>query len=116
MRHIACEQATPHDQEKFGFRYELKSTDAISIWTSNLACRVGIEPNQGDERMAIGLTFEEYVELKLMPPKHADRAFVTAAEQLRDGARFRCQAPVESGQDLLATRGLWRPIPMPGTC
>jgi hypothetical protein len=23
------------------------------------------------ERMAIGLTFEEYVELKLMPPKHA---------------------------------------------
>ena len=30
--------------------------------------------------MAIGLTIEEYVELKLMPPKHSDRAFVTAAE------------------------------------
>ena len=29
--------------------------------------------------MAIGLTFEEYVELKLMPPKHADRPFVMAA-------------------------------------
>jgi hypothetical protein len=36
--------------------------------------------------MAIGLTFEEYVELKLMPPKHADRAFVTAAEHMRDEA------------------------------
>ncbi len=31
-----------------------------------------------------GLTFEEYVELKLMPPKHADRAFVTAAEHMRE--------------------------------
>ena len=36
--------------------------------------------------MAIGLTFEEYVELKLMPPKHADRAIVTAAEHMRDEA------------------------------
>lgn len=36
--------------------------------------------------MAIGLTFEGYVELKLMPPKHADRAFVTAAEHMRDEA------------------------------
>ena len=36
--------------------------------------------------MAIGLTFEEYVELKLMPPKPADRAFVTAAEHMREEA------------------------------
>ncbi len=36
--------------------------------------------------MPIGLTFEEYVELKLMPPNHADRAFVTAAEHMRDEA------------------------------
>lgn len=34
--------------------------------------------------MAIGLTFEEYVELKLMPPRNADRAFLTAAEYMRD--------------------------------
>jgi hypothetical protein len=33
-----------------------------------------------------GLTFEEYVELKLMPPKHVDRAFVMAAEHMRDEA------------------------------
>jgi hypothetical protein len=32
--------------------------------------------------MATGLTFEEYVELKLMPPKHADRAFVTAGVKM----------------------------------
>jgi len=36
--------------------------------------------------MAIGLTFEEYVELKLMPHKHADQAFVTAAEHMWDEA------------------------------
>jgi hypothetical protein len=65
---------------------EFDYPNEISIWTSNLACREGTEPNQGDERMAIGLIFEEYVELKLMPPKHADRAFVTAAEHMRDEA------------------------------
>jgi hypothetical protein len=31
-----------------------------------------------------GLTFDEYVELKLMLPKHVDRAFVTAAEHMRE--------------------------------
>lgn len=36
--------------------------------------------------MAMGLTFDEYVELKLMPPKHADRAFFTATEYMRDEA------------------------------
>jgi hypothetical protein len=36
--------------------------------------------------MAIGLTFDEYIELKLMPPKHSERAFVTAAEHMRDKA------------------------------
>lgn len=36
--------------------------------------------------MAIGLTFEEHVELRLIPLKHADRAFVTAAEHMLDEA------------------------------
>ena len=65
---------------------ESSARQTISIWTSNLASREGNEPNQGDELMAIGLTFEEYVEMKLMPPKHAVRAFVTAAEHMRDEA------------------------------
>ena len=30
--------------------------------------------------MAIGLTFEEYVDLTLMTPKQADRAFLTTAQ------------------------------------
>jgi hypothetical protein len=34
--------------------------------------------------MAIGLIIEVYVEFKLMQPKHADRAFVTAAEHMRE--------------------------------
>lgn len=34
--------------------------------------------------MNIGLTFDEYFELKLMPPKRADRVFSQAAEQMRD--------------------------------
>jgi hypothetical protein len=33
--------------------------------------------------MAIGLTFEKYLELMLMPPKDVDRAFATAADQMR---------------------------------
>lgn len=32
--------------------------------------------------MATGLTFDEYVEPKLMPPKLADRAFVTAGVKM----------------------------------
>lgn len=40
--------------------------------------------SHGDERMTTRLTFEEHVELKLMQPKHADRAFVTAAEHMRE--------------------------------
>ncbi len=64
--------------------FESSAWKAISNWISNLAYREGIEPNQGDDRMAIGLTFEEYVELKLMPPKYSDRAFVTAAEHMRE--------------------------------
>ncbi len=36
--------------------------------------------------MAIGLTFDECVELKLMPPKQADRASLTAAAHMRDEA------------------------------
>jgi hypothetical protein len=34
--------------------------------------------------MAIGLTFDEYFELKLMPPKRADRVFRHAAEKRRE--------------------------------
>ncbi len=59
---------------------------AISFWTSDLACCEDNEPSQGDERMTIGLTLDENVELKLIPPTHADRAFVTAAEHMRDEA------------------------------
>ncbi len=33
--------------------------------------------------MVIGLTCEKYDELKLMPPHHADRGFVTVAEHMR---------------------------------
>jgi hypothetical protein len=36
--------------------------------------------------MVIGLTFEWFVDLKSMPPKHVDRAFVTAAKHMRDEA------------------------------
>jgi hypothetical protein len=32
--------------------------------------------------MAIGLTFEEYVEIKLVPPNHADTAILKAFEQI----------------------------------
>jgi hypothetical protein len=34
--------------------------------------------------MGTGLTFDEYVELKLRPPVRADRAFHHAAEQERE--------------------------------
>ena len=66
--------------------YDLVELRAISIWTSNLACREGNEPNQGDERMAIGLTFEEYVEL--VPLKRVDSSAGSAPRALRLQTHF----------------------------
>jgi hypothetical protein len=41
-------------------------------------------PGLGENGMTIGLSFEEYVELKLMPRAGADPVFFQAAEQKRD--------------------------------